>query len=139
MQYDGVTTQTARTSMDIIKEMFSGNVISQGDDLSWLPRSSDIPICNYFLWDYLKEKVFFNKPCTPDEFKTVIFQEILEYTTWCDTQHAMLNFHAGLKERASKKIRSIWIMLFSSWMNRYYVMHIYIIQFLNMQNSPEWF
>ncbi|CAI6355622.1 unnamed protein product [Macrosiphum euphorbiae] len=45
-------------------------------DLGWPARSLDLSICDFFLWDYLKEKVFKHRPHTLEELKTRIREEI---------------------------------------------------------------
>jgi len=43
-------------------EMFPQHVISRGGDVPWTARSPDLSACGYFLWGYLKSKVFISKP-----------------------------------------------------------------------------
>ena len=40
------------------------------------PRSPDLSACNFFLWGYLKSKVYVRKPCTVDDRKVSIRDEI---------------------------------------------------------------
>ena len=35
LQQDGATAHTARTSMSVVREMFSGHMISRGEDVAW--------------------------------------------------------------------------------------------------------
>ena len=56
-QQDGATAHTARASMEVIRQMFPGHVISRFGDVRWPPRSPDLSICDFFLWGYLKSKV----------------------------------------------------------------------------------
>jgi hypothetical protein len=60
-QQDGATAHTARASMDVLQAMFPKHVISRFGDVSW-PRSPDMSICDYFLWGYLKSRVYEGKP-----------------------------------------------------------------------------
>ena len=57
-QQDGATAHTARMSMGVVQEMFPGRVLSRNGDLSWPARSPDLTMCDYFLWGYLKSKVY---------------------------------------------------------------------------------
>jgi hypothetical protein len=75
-QQDGVTAHTARASMVAVREMFPGHAISQRGDLQ-PARSPDLSVCDYFLWGYLKAKVFINRPCTDHELKVAIEHEIV--------------------------------------------------------------
>jgi len=52
--------------------MFPQHVISRGGDVPWPARSPDLSACGYFLWGYLKSKVFISKPRTTAELKQSI-------------------------------------------------------------------
>jgi len=75
-QQDGETAHTARASMSVLREMFPQHVISRGDDVPWPARSPDLSACDYFLWRYLKSRVFISKPRTITELKQIIKEEI---------------------------------------------------------------
>uniref|UniRef100_A0A1B6DKJ8 Uncharacterized protein n=1 Tax=Clastoptera arizonana TaxID=38151 RepID=A0A1B6DKJ8_9HEMI len=75
-QQDGATAPTARASMQVVGQMFPGHVILRFDDVHWPPRSSQLSICDFFLWGYLKSKVYMNKPRTLNDLKNSIRQEI---------------------------------------------------------------
>ena len=60
---------TARVSMDVIFEIFAGRVISRNSDIRWPPRSPDLSLCDFFLWGYLKYKVYQSKPRTIPQLK----------------------------------------------------------------------
>jgi len=66
-QQDGATAHRARASMSVLREMFPQHVISGGGDVPWPARSPDLSACDYFLWVYLKSKVFSCKPRTIKE------------------------------------------------------------------------
>ncbi|KAJ4446655.1 hypothetical protein ANN_13352 [Periplaneta americana] len=59
---DGATSHTARISMDAVNALFPGRVISRKGDIAWPPRSPDLTIWDFFLWGYLKTKVFGGNP-----------------------------------------------------------------------------
>lgn len=88
------TAHMARASMEVIKEMFPNAVTCHG----LLDR---FPVCDYFLWGYLKRKVFINKLRTLDELKAAIRQEIAAIPQDM-VQCAMQTFQARLKECARK-------------------------------------
>ena len=52
---------------------FGDRVISKG---LWPPRSPDLTPPDYFLWGYLKGRVYRNKPRTTDALKANIIEEI---------------------------------------------------------------
>jgi hypothetical protein len=45
-------------------------------DIHWPPRSPDLSVCDFFLWGYLKSKVYAQKPRNIDEQKNKIKEEI---------------------------------------------------------------
>ena len=54
--------------------------MSKNGDLEWPPRSSDLTVPDFFLWGYLKSKVYASKPKTIDELKCNIRAEIAAIT-----------------------------------------------------------
>ena len=72
-QQDGVTSHTSLTSMAENQFFFGDRVISKG---LWPLRSPDPTPPDYFLWGYLKGRVYQNKPQTIDALKANITEEI---------------------------------------------------------------
>jgi len=58
-QQDGATSRTSHASMAEIQSFFGDRVISKR---LWPPRSPDLTPSDYFLWGYLKGRVYQNKP-----------------------------------------------------------------------------
>lgn len=75
-QQDGATAHTARDTMTVIQALFPQKLISRFGDLAWPPRSPDITPCDFFLWGYLKSKVYSNQPRTISDLKRNIQSEI---------------------------------------------------------------
>ena len=48
--------------MSALRKMFPKHVISRGGNVPWPARSPDLSACDYFLWGYLKRRVFISKP-----------------------------------------------------------------------------
>ena len=63
-------------TIDFLKKLFPGRLMSKSGDLDWPPRSSDLTPPDFFLWGYLKSKVYVNKPRTVEELKDNIRKEI---------------------------------------------------------------
>ena len=63
-QQDGATAHTARASMTVVRPMFTQHVVSRFGDVRWPPRSPDLSACDFFLWGYLKSKVYVRKQST---------------------------------------------------------------------------
>ena len=53
-----------------------GHLISRFGDVPWPPRSPDLSKCDFFLWRYLKSRVYTHKPRTLNDLKEAIRQEI---------------------------------------------------------------
>lgn len=63
-QQDAATCHTSNPSMDVKKEMFPNKVISKRGNIEWPPRSPDLSPPDFFLWGFLKDKVYSNNPKT---------------------------------------------------------------------------
>jgi hypothetical protein len=76
-QQDGATPHTAHGSMDVVSRMFPGWVISRLGDIPWPPRSPDLSTCaTFFLWEYLKSRVYAHNPITLADLKETAKQEV---------------------------------------------------------------
>ncbi|GFG40733.1 hypothetical protein Cfor_01122, partial [Coptotermes formosanus] len=53
-QQDSATDPTAHVSLEALRKVFDGLVISRG---LWPPRSPDLTPCDFYLWESLKDKV----------------------------------------------------------------------------------
>lgn len=54
-QQDSDTIHSARDAMTVDRALFPQKIISRFGDLAWSP---DITPCDYFLWGYLKFRVY---------------------------------------------------------------------------------
>ncbi len=61
--------------MDFLHSFFDDRLISHG---LWLPRSPDLAPNDFFLWGYIKEKVYVNHPRTLAELEANITKVIEE-------------------------------------------------------------
>ena len=61
-QQDGATAHTARETMTLLKDCFPNRLISRFGDIPWPSRSSDLTPCDFFLWGYLKSRVYVSNP-----------------------------------------------------------------------------
>jgi transposase len=73
------TSHTAGSTMALLHNLFGERVISK--DL-WPPRSPDLTSPDYFLWGYLKERVYENNPLDLDSLKANILQAIHNITPY---------------------------------------------------------
>jgi len=75
-QQDGATVHTARAAMAVVRAMFPDRPISRCGDVPWPPRSTDLSMCDFILWGYLKSRVYEGKPGTLKELKGAIRKQI---------------------------------------------------------------
>ena len=74
-QQDGARPHTTRATLNMLGTVFPEHV-SQNGNLQWPARSPDLTACNYFLWGFLKSKVFVTMPRNVSELKHRISEEI---------------------------------------------------------------
>jgi len=89
--------------MTIVRNMFPGDLISRFGGVPWSPRSPDLSKCDFFLWGYLKSRVYTHKPRTLNDLKEAIRQEIRPI----DRQllaRVMDDFKKGLKTASKKTV-----------------------------------
>jgi len=61
-QQHGATAHTAVISIAVLRRLFPQRVISRFGDVPWPPRSPDRTAPDFFLWGYLKSKVYSTRP-----------------------------------------------------------------------------
>ena len=87
-QQDGATPHTANLVQDWCASKFGANFINKQQ---WPPRSPDLNPCDYFLWAYLKSKVYKPLPKTLDDLKANIRREVQKINT-STLESTFLNF-----------------------------------------------
>jgi hypothetical protein len=75
-QQDGATAHTARRSIQVLREIFPGKLISLRGDVGWPAQSSHLAPCDFFLWLYLKSKVYTHRPENLQALKDATRREI---------------------------------------------------------------
>lgn len=75
-QQDGATAHTARDTMATLRTVFAGRIISRFGDITWPARSPDLSACNFFLWGYLKSRVFVSRVPNLEILKRRISEEV---------------------------------------------------------------
>ena len=61
-QQDGATSHTSSPALEWLKSRFGDKIISQRTEFSWSVTSPDPSPLDYFLWGFIKEKVFKSNP-----------------------------------------------------------------------------
>lgn len=73
---DGAPPHFARKVREWLDEHFPDRWIGRRGPIEWPPRSPDLTPCDFFLWGFLKAKVYAQKPSTLEELKTLITSSI---------------------------------------------------------------
>lgn len=68
-QQDGATPHTATKIVEWLEENFKGRYLSYRTERIWPPHSPDLNPLDFFLWGYLKDHVYTEKPTTLHELK----------------------------------------------------------------------
>ena len=104
---DGATTHTANIVMDFLYETFGDRVLSRRYPdcrVNWSAHSPDLNPCDFFLWGYLKSRVYNTKPRNVHELKQNIVREIRQINLQT-CKDVITNFHARVKTGKQKKGR----------------------------------
>lgn len=96
-QQDGATSHTADVSLAVCRRIFPGHLISRRGDINWPARSPDLTAPDYFLWGFLKSRVYCRKPRNIEELKEAIRLEVREIPHIM-LQRVMANFIKRLEE-----------------------------------------
>lgn len=75
-QQDGAPVHYTRSVREYLDTVFPGKWIGRRGPIEWPARSPDLTPLDYFLWGYLKSKVYFNRPNNIDELKARIRHEV---------------------------------------------------------------
>lgn len=84
---DGARPHTANVVLDYLNEFFGNRIISNryperfNSGFNWPPRSPDLNPCDFFLWGYLKDRVYVNNPRNLNELEQAITETIGTITT----------------------------------------------------------
>jgi inhibitor of nuclear factor kappa-B kinase subunit alpha len=73
---DGAAPHVALRVRDFLRERFGDRVISRHFPWNWPARSPDLNPCDFFLWGYLKARVFLHHPGSIPDLKRAIEEEI---------------------------------------------------------------
>ena len=77
-QQDGAPPHCSDRSLEYLRRYFpSDRLISRRTDFPWPPYPPDLNPPDYFLWGYLKERIYNNNPKTLADLKDNIKSEIM--------------------------------------------------------------
>jgi len=75
-QQDGVPAHFGLRVQRLLDETFANRWIGRRGTIEWLSRSSDLTLLDFFLWEFLKERVYKTKSASVEELKQRITDEI---------------------------------------------------------------
>ena len=55
---DGAPCHRSRAVRELLSQRFENRVIALNEEFEWPPRSPDLTPCDFFLWGFLKQRVF---------------------------------------------------------------------------------
>ena len=97
-QQDGARPHTTSMVLDLLNNTFPNRLISKGTfefpaTIAWPPRSPDLTPCDYFLWGWMKGRIFHREdpPRTVEELRAAI-EEVAD----------LLRQDRGMRERVMK-------------------------------------
>lgn len=108
-QQNGALPHTAHETIDYLKSVFGDRIISKKTKIKWPARSFDLSPLDFFLWGYLKDRVYQNRPETLDDLKTNIEYQISEITVRM-LKNVMKSFYKRLlkcREREGRYLDNI--------------------------------
>jgi len=76
-QQDAATAHTARRSMQVLREMFPGKLISLRGNVGWPAHLPDLAPCDFLLWGYPKSKVYTHRSENLQALKAATHREIV--------------------------------------------------------------
>jgi len=80
----------------------------------WPPRSPDLSVYDFFLWGYLKSKVYVRKPRTVDDLKVSVREEIAIVPQKM-LVNVMQNFEERLRTCVRQEGRHLSDIIFLNW------------------------
>ena len=95
-QQDGASPHTAHIIRDWLKKVFQGRIVSKHFPFEWAPHSPDLSPPDFFLWGYLKDRVYQERPRTLEQLKEKIRTEVNGITR-ATLQKVMSNFKLRLE------------------------------------------
>ena len=73
---DGAPAHNALQTREWLEEFFPNHIVALNHAVEWPPHSPDLSPCEFFLWGYVKSKVYVSPPTSIDDLKAKINREI---------------------------------------------------------------
>lgn len=98
---DGAAAHRANQVRDRIREVFGQRVIAMGHDVEWPARSPDLTPCDFFLWGWLKQKVYVTPPENLEDLRNRILNSVQNLTP-----RMIVNAIRAMETRAGKCVNN---------------------------------
>ena len=79
-QQDGATPHTSKMALQWLQERLGERIISRGTDTPWPPHSPDLTPLDFYLWGFLKSRVYSGSPESLGELKRAIRRQVRAIT-----------------------------------------------------------
>ena len=86
---NGATCHTARVTVDLLRGESGEHIISR----SWPPRSIDLTRLDNFLWGYVKDHIYTDKPASIDALEDNIEALFVRYRPKCWKEYAKIELN----------------------------------------------
>lgn len=96
-QQDGCPAHFSRQAREILDRNYNNKWIGRGGAVHWPARSPDLTPLDFFLWGFLKEKVYQDLPTTPENMK-----ERIRNACHNIDRNILLNCHRSFIQRIQK-------------------------------------
>lgn len=80
-QHDGCPAHYSLAARRAVDQTFPQKWIGRGGPVAWPPRSPDLNPLDYFLWGYLKNKLYAREQNSPDQLRGNLVQECLNISS----------------------------------------------------------
>lgn len=80
MQQDGAPPHNVDEARNFLNVQFPNRWIGRGGPIGWPARSPDLTKCDFFLWGFIKNKVYLSPPTTVDDMRNRIIRAFSEIT-----------------------------------------------------------
>ena len=96
---DGAPSYRTNVVRNRLGEVFGNRIIGLGHAVEWPPRSSDLTPYDFFLWGYLKNKVYETPPNDLQDLRNSIGRHVAELS---DHPEIIRNSMPGMRKRCQK-------------------------------------
>ena len=120
-QQDGATAHTAQISMKVLRTVFPGRLISRFGDNTWPACSPDLAVPDYFLWGYIKSRVYKTGSANIADLKKQIL-ECIQGIPKEMLQHVIISFLLWMQECTEWQGGHLQSVIFKQWRLRWILM-----------------